>query len=157
MGHLSYGLSSRVFVVTGGSRGIGLEIVRRLVRDEQAKVVLCARKQEGLDAAVAALDAGDNLLALPAHIAREEDVANLFDRTLKAFGRVDALINNVGMNLLTASTADADPATWQKIIDSNLNGTYLCSRAAAQIMKRQGQGKIDVYKRQLPRWWEYRG
>ena len=142
MGHLSYGLSSRVFVVTGGSRGIGLEIVRRLVRDEQAKVALCARKQEGLDAAVAALDAGDNLLALPAHIAREEDVANLFDRTLKAFGRVDALINNVGMNLLTASTADADPATWQKIIDSNLNGTYLCSRAAAQIMKKQGQGKI---------------
>ncbi|MFY9412582.1 MAG: SDR family NAD(P)-dependent oxidoreductase, partial [Dethiobacteria bacterium] len=53
MGHLCYGLSGQVFVVTGGSRGIGLEIVRRLVRDEQAKVVLCARKQEGLDQAVA--------------------------------------------------------------------------------------------------------
>ncbi len=142
MNHIFYGLGGRVFVVTGGSRGIGLEIVRRLVRDEQAKVVLCARKQEGLDSAVADLDAGGNLLALPAHIAREEDVANLFNRTLETFGRVDALINNVGMNLLTASTADADPATWQKIIDTNLNGTYLCSRAAAQIMKKQGQGKI---------------
>ena len=142
MAHLCYGLSGRVVVVTGGSRGIGLEIARRLVRDEQAKVVLCARKQEGLDHAVAGLDGGGNLLAIPAHIAREEDVANLFERALEVYGRVDALINNVGMNLLTASTADADPATWQKIIDTNLNGTYLCSRAAAQIMKKQGQGKI---------------
>lgn len=142
MGHLCYGLSGQVFVVTGGSRGIGLEIVRRLVRDEQAKVVLCARKQEGLDQAVAELNAGDNLLAIAAHIAREEDVDNLIKRAYDTFGRVDALINNVGMNLLTPSTADANPATWQKIIDTNLNGTYLCSRAAARIMKNQGRGKI---------------
>lgn len=142
MGHLSYGLSGRVFVVTGGSRGIGLEVARRLLRDEGAKVALCARKQEGIDAAVAALGAGDKLLALPAHIARQEDVSLLFERILETFGRVDGLINNVGMNLLTASVVDADPATWQKIIDSNLNGTYLCSRAAAQIMKKQKRGRI---------------
>ncbi len=142
MKQLSYGLSGRVFVVTGGSRGIGLEVARRLLKDEQAKVALCARKQEGLDNAAAMLEGGGSLLALPAHIARKEDVANFFDRVLETFGRLDGLINNVGMNLLTASVVDADPATWQKIIDSNLNGTYLCSRAAAQIMKRQGQGKI---------------
>ncbi len=137
-----YGLNGRVCLITGGSRGIGLEIARRLLRDEGTKVALCARKQEGLDAAVAELGAGENLLALPAHIAREEDVAGLFSRIEEVLGRLDVLINNVGMNLLTASTADAEPATWQKIIDTNLNGTYLCSRAAAQIMKRQGKGKI---------------
>ena len=137
-----YGLNGRVCLITGGSRGIGLEIARRLLRDEGTKVALCARKQEGLDAAVAELGAGENLLALPAHIAREEDVAGLFSRIEEVFGRLDVLINNVGMNLLTASTADAEPATWQKIIDTNLNGTYLCSRAAAQIMKKQGRGKI---------------
>lgn len=142
MEHLCYRLSGRVYVVTGGSRGIGLEIVRRLVKDEQAKVVLCARKQEGLDTAAAALGAGDNLLALPVHVAHEKEVANLFERALETFGRVDGLINNVGMNLLTASVADADPSSWQKIIDSNLYGTYLCSRAAAQIMKKQGRGRI---------------
>lgn len=142
MKQLCYGLGGRVFVVTGGSRGIGLEIARRLVADERAKVALCARKQEGLDAAAAALDGGGNLLALPAHIAREQDVADLFDLTLEAFGRLDGLINNVGMNLLTASVVDTDPAIWQKIIDSNLNGAYLCSRAAARIMKREGRGRI---------------
>ena len=142
MANLSYGLSGRVFVVSGGSRGIGLEIARRLLRDEQAKVVLCARKQEGLEQAVSALDAGDNLVVQPTHIAREEDVAVLFRRAVDSFGRVDVLINNVGMNLLTPSTAEVNPATWQKIIDTNLNGTYLCSRAVAQLMKEQGGGKI---------------
>ena len=142
MKELRYGLGGRVFVVTGGSRGIGLEIARRLVTGERARVALCARKQEGLDAATAALDAGDSLLALSAHIARQEDVDNLFERTLEAFGRIDGLINNVGMNLLTASVADADTAAWQKIIDSNLKGAYLCSRAAARIMKKEGRGRI---------------
>lgn len=142
MATLSYGLKGRVCVVTGGSRGIGLEIVRRLLHDEQAKVAFCARKQEGLDSAAALLEGGDDLLALPAHIAREDEVNSFFEGIVKAFGRIDVLINNVGMNLLTASVTDAEPATWQKIIDSNLNGTYLCCRAAAQIMRKQGSGRI---------------
>ncbi len=142
MKQLCYGLGGRVFVVTGGSRGMGLEIARRLVADEGAKVALCARKREGLDTAAAALDAGSNVLVFAAHVAREQDVADLFDRTLETFGRLDGLINNVGMNLLTASVVDADPATWHKIIDSNLNGAYLCSRAAARIMKKEGRGRI---------------
>ncbi len=142
MVQLCYGLSGRVFVITGGSRGIGLALARRLLDNEGAKVVLCARKQEGLDRAAADLDAGGNLVVLPAHIAREEDVATLFRRARETFGRVDVLINNVGMNLMTPSTAAAGPATWQKIIDTNLNGTYLCSCSAAQIMKEQGRGKI---------------
>ena len=139
---IGYGLGGRVFVITGGSRGIGLELARRLLKDEGANVVLCARKQEGLDRAAADLDAGDSLLALPVHVAREEEVAALFQRARERFGRVDVLINNVGMNLMTPSTAAAGPATWQKIIDTNLNGTYLCSCGAAQIMKEQGRGRI---------------
>ena len=136
----SYGLGGRVCLVTGGTRGIGLEIARRLLRDEGAKVVICARKQEGLDAALAELGAGENLLALPAHIAREAEVAALFSRIVEVFGRLDVLINNVGMNLLTASVTDADPATWQKIIDTNLNGTYLACRGADH--EKQGRGKL---------------
>ena len=137
----NYGLAGKIVVVTGGSRGIGLELARHLL-SEEAKVAICARKQEGLDQAAAELGGGDNLLTVPAHIAREDDVDLLFGQTKARFGRVDILINNVGMNLLTPSIVDTETTTWQKIIDSNLNGTYYCSRAAARLMKEQGAGKI---------------
>ena len=140
MEKLSFNLADKVFVVTGGSRGIGLEITRMLL-DQKAKVAICGRKQDGLDATVAELDAGDNLLAVQAHVARAEDVDVLFNRALEAFGRVDGLINNVGMNIVTG-LVDADPGLWNKIIDSNLNATFLCSRKAGQIMREQKKGKI---------------
>jgi len=140
MGSLSFNLENKVFVVTGGSRGIGLEITRMLL-DQKARVAICGRKQEGLDAAAAELDAGDNLIAVPSHVARTEDVEGLFNRVLEIFGNVDGLINNVGMNIVTG-LVDADPGLWNKIIDSNLNGTFLCSRKAGQIMREQKRGKI---------------
>jgi 2-deoxy-D-gluconate 3-dehydrogenase len=140
MAKLSFNLEGKVFVVTGGSRGIGFEITKMLL-DQKAKVAICGRKQEGLEAAAAELKAGDDLLRVPAHVARAEDVDVLFKRTLEAFGRVDGLINNVGMNIVTG-LVDADPGLWNKIIDSNLNGTFLCSRQAGQIMREQKKGKI---------------
>ncbi len=136
-----YGLEDKVVVVTGGSRGIGLELAKALAA-QKAKVVICGRKKEGLDAAVAAINGGDRVIAVAAHIAKEEDVSALFDAAVKAFGRVDILINNVGMNLLTASVIDTEPATWTKIIESNLTGTFLCSRKAAMLMREQKRGRI---------------
>ncbi len=138
---INYNLKDKVVLVTGGSRGIGLEIARYLV-EEEAKVLICGRKQESLDGAVAALNGGDKLLAVQAHVAKEEDVDALFKKAMEHFGRVDVLINNVGMNLFTPSLAETEPAMWQKIIDSNLTGTFLVSRKAAEIMKAQKSGKI---------------
>jgi len=140
MGNLSYDLAGKVVMVTGASRGIGLEIARLLIAQE-ARVVICSRKTEGLDAAVAELKGGDNLLAVSAHVAKEGDVNALFDQALARFGTVDALINNVGMNIVTG-TVDADFGVWKKIVDSNLNGAFLCSRKAGQIMREKQTGKI---------------
>jgi 2-deoxy-D-gluconate 3-dehydrogenase len=137
---INYGIENMVFVVTGGSRGIGFEIARCLL-EQKAKVVICARKQEGLDWAAEKLKAGDDLLPLQAHIAQSEAVDQLYDQTLDRFGRLDGLINNVGMNIISG-VVDADPGLWAKIIDSNLNGTFLCSRKAGQIMRGQQKGKI---------------
>ena len=140
MANLSFNLKDKVFVVTGGSRGIGLEIANLLL-DQNARVVICGRKQEGLVEATRELNGGDRLKAVPAHVAKAEDVDRLFDTTIDAFGRLDGLINNVGMNIVTG-VVDADPGLWNKIIDSNLNGTFLCSRKAGQIMRDQKRGKI---------------
>jgi NAD(P)-dependent dehydrogenase (short-subunit alcohol dehydrogenase family) len=137
---LAYGLDDKVAVVTGGSRGIGLDIVKTLIA-QGAKVAICGRKQEGLDAAVAELDGGDQVLALAAHIAKAEDVDRLFEQTRERFGRIDILVNNVGMNLITG-VVDAEPALFAKIVESNLTGTWLCSRKAALIMREQKAGKI---------------
>jgi len=135
-----FNLADSVFVVPGGSSGIGFAIARLLL-EQKAKVVICGRKQEGLDRASDRLGAGDNLLAVQAHVAKYEEIESLFDQTLARFGKLDGLVNNVGMNIMT-SVVDADPALWQKIIDSNLNGNFLCSRKAGQIMRDQHHGKI---------------
>lgn len=136
-----FNLEGKVALVTGGSRGMGLEIARSMLA-RKAKVAICARKQEGLDRAGAELGGADNLLLVPAHIAREEEVENLFSKVKEHFGRLDILINNVGMNIMTSSVTDIDYSLWNKIIDSNLNGTYLCSVHASRIMKEQKAGKI---------------
>jgi 2-deoxy-D-gluconate 3-dehydrogenase len=141
MGNLWYGLEEKVVLITGGSRGIGLEIARELLR-QKAKVVICGRKQDGLDRAVSELNGGHDLMAVQAHVAKPEDVDHLFDSAVEKFGRIDILINNVGMNLPTGALVDTDPGMWQKIIESNLTGAFLCSRKAGGIMRQQKSGKI---------------
>ena len=66
----------------------------------------------------------------------------LFETIEKTFGKLDILINNVGMNLMTPGIADLDPSLWQKIMDTNLGGTFLISRKAAAMMRAKNQGKI---------------
>lgn len=141
MGNIQFGLEGKTVLVTGGSRGIGLEIARSLLK-ENANVVICGRKKEGLDTAVETLGNPSSLFAFQAHIAKEEEVDALFAATLEKFSRVDVLINNVGMNIMTPAVGDIEPVIWSKIIDSNLNATFLCSRKASQLMKTQGSGKI---------------
>jgi len=140
MSILSFNLEENVFVVTGGSRGIGLEIAKMLL-EQKAKVIICGRKQEGLDSAADSLKAGERLKTVQGHIGKSEDVDRLFQIAIDAFGAIDGLVNNVGMNIVTG-VVDADPGLWNKIIDSNLNGTFLCARKAGQIMRDQKKGKI---------------
>ncbi|PKL40466.1 MAG: short-chain dehydrogenase [Spirochaetae bacterium HGW-Spirochaetae-1] len=141
MSTINYNIKGKTALVTGGSKGIGLELARNLL-EQGVKVAICGRKQENLDAAVAQLGGGDSILAVQAHIAKEGDVNRLFEKVMEEFGRLDILVNNVGMNLVTPSIAETEPSLWQKIIESNLSGTYMVSRKAAAIMKEQKTGKI---------------
>ena len=140
---MNFNLKEKTALITGGSRGIGLELARTLLK-EGAKVVICGRKPDGLEKAAADLGSLENLTTIPAHIAKPDQVDTLFDFIEKNHGKLDILINNVGMNLVTPGIADLDPGLWQKIIDTNLSGTFLVSRKAALLMRGRegGGGKI---------------
>lgn len=138
---LSYGLENKVVVITGGSRGIGLDLARNFL-DQGAKVAICGRKEANLAAAAEKLGCGERLLAVPTHVAHEDEVENLFNTVVRQFGGLDVLVNNVGMNLLTASVTDTDLPVWNKIVEGNLTGTFLCSRRAARVMREKKRGKI---------------
>lgn len=142
MTEMNLDLSGKVALITGGSRGLGMAIAAAMA-SKGADVAICGRKQENLDQAVRELSkAGLEVMAEPANVGKSDQVASLFQAVENRFGRLDILVNNVGMNILTASVAEADEVLWDKVIETNLKGTYLTSREAVRIMKKNGGGKI---------------
>ena len=134
-------LKDKVAVVTGASRGIGRAIALKLAASG-ARVVLSARSQSALDDLAAAIAAaGGEALAVPTDIARTEDVENLFETALARFGQVDILVNNAGITRVTLLVRMKD-ADWDAVLETNLKGPFLCSRAAAKIMTKQRCGRI---------------
>jgi NAD(P)-dependent dehydrogenase (short-subunit alcohol dehydrogenase family) len=134
-------LTGRVAVITGGNSGIGKAIAKAYAA-VGAKVVLAARRAEQLKEVTDQINAmGGTALAIPTDITKEQAVLTLFAETVAGHGRVDVLINNAG----TASREPADElslASWQRVIDTNLTGAFLCAREAFKIMKRQKHGRI---------------
>lgn len=112
----------RTALVTGASRGIGLGIARRLLA-EGASVVLTARGQEGLDAAAAELGAPDRVLTVAGKSDDEEHQLDVVARAEKAFGPIDLLVNNTGVNPVYGRTIDVDLAAARKITEVNALGT----------------------------------
>lgn len=142
MTEMSLDLTGKVALVTGGSRGLGKAIAGAMA-ERGANVAICGRKQENLDRALAELgQRGWEVAAYKANVGSSEEMAGLFHAIEGRFGRVDILVNNVGMNILTPSVAAADEALWDKIIATNLKGTFLACRGAVPLMRKGGGGKI---------------
>jgi NAD(P)-dependent dehydrogenase (short-subunit alcohol dehydrogenase family) len=142
MNELNLDLSGKVALVTGGSRGLGKAIALSLAA-KGASIAVCGRKQSNLDAAVEDFRSrGMEVLARAANAGESSQVAELLRTVEDQFGRLDILVNNVGMNILTPSVAEAEELLWDKIIQSNLKGTFLVSKMAVPLMKRGGKGKI---------------
>ncbi|MCT1712806.1 SDR family oxidoreductase [Dietzia cinnamea] len=114
--------AGRTALVTGASRGIGLGIARRLLA-EGASVVITARGQEGLDAAVAELGASDRVLAVAGKSDDEEHQREVVARAEQEFGPIDLLVNNTGINPVYGRTVDIDLAAARKITEVNALGT----------------------------------
>lgn len=127
-------------LITGGTRGIGLGLARYFA-EREARVAVCGRKEPGLAQARESLG---EILTVAAHLGKPEDVERLFGEVQRQFGGLDLLINNVGMNIFTPATAEADVGLWDKIIESNLRAAFLCCRQAFALMKGSGGAIINI-------------
>ena len=134
-------LDGKVVVITGASTGIGRGIANAFVK-EGAKTVLAARNEQRLKTAANELQSqGAKVLAVQTDVSRESDVIALFEKTISEFGRVDILINNAGI-FRSAPLDETSLEIWQRTIDVNLTGPFLCTREAMKIMKSEGGGRI---------------
>jgi gluconate 5-dehydrogenase len=136
-----FDLTGRVAIVTGGSRGLGLEMAEGLA-EAGARLMLCARRDEWLAPAVADMRArGFVVEGALCDVANPQQVQDVVDKTMTAFGRVDILVNNAGL-----SWGDAPERMpldkWQKVIDVNLTGAFLFSQAAGREMLKRQYGRI---------------
>jgi NAD(P)-dependent dehydrogenase (short-subunit alcohol dehydrogenase family) len=136
-----FDLNGKVAIVTGGSIGLGRQMAEALA-EAGADLVLCARKKERCDRAAKELEAlGADTLALGCDVKKPEDVQAVVDRTVELFGRLDILINNAGTSW-GAPVEEMTLEQWNKVIETNLTGTFLFSQAAGKVMVRQTSGKI---------------
>lgn len=136
-------LKGKVAVVTGGTRGIGNAIVRKFV-EEGAKVVLCGSRQATAEKALEALKADypDAVVsAIWPSLTDRASVTEAFAKVKEQFGGIDILANNAGISH-NNSFFDYKDEDFDKIIDINIRAVYVCTRAAAEIMKEQGRGVI---------------
>lgn len=135
-------LEGQVALVTGASRGIGRAVALALAAAGAKVVVNYARSSTAAEEIVAHIAAeGGQALALQADVAQAEQVDALISRTLETFGRIDILVNNAGITrdtlLLRMKLED-----WQAVIDLNLTGVFLCTKAVAKGMLKQRSGRI---------------
>ena len=135
-------LSEQVAIVTGASRGIGRATAIALAATGVKVVVNYAQSSGAAEEVVQEIEKnGGNAIALKADVSKTEEVDSLIEQTLKTFGRIDILVNNAGITrdtlLLRMKLED-----WQAVIDLNLTGVFLCTKAVSKVMLKQKSGRV---------------
>jgi 3-oxoacyl-[acyl-carrier protein] reductase len=135
-------LEGKVALVTGAARGIGNAISKLYVR-EGAKIVLNYNKSER-EAIALAEELGEiskSILLIKADVSKVDEVRQMVQKTVERFHQIDVLVNNAGI-LIPEVFLESTEDTWDKTLDVNLKGAYLCSKEVAPIMIKQENGKI---------------
>jgi NAD(P)-dependent dehydrogenase (short-subunit alcohol dehydrogenase family) len=141
MVHNFFDLSGRVAIVTGASRGLGQYMARALAR-AGADLVVTARRQEATDAFVDEIRAlGRRVQGLALDVRDEASIRHMADVAQAAFGRIDVLVNNAGCNVRKPAQ-DVTWEDWNKVLDTNLRGTFFVAQAVARHMLPHRRGRI---------------
>jgi 3-oxoacyl-[acyl-carrier protein] reductase len=135
-------LDGQVAIVTGASRGIGRAVAIALASEGAKVVVNYASSSQAADAVVAEIQGmGSEAIAVQTDVGKSEQVDALFSAVMEQWGRIDVLVNNAGIAkdtlLIRMKLED-----WQAVIDLNLTGVFLCTKAASKVMLKQRSGRI---------------
>ncbi len=133
-------LAGKIALVTGGTRGIGRAIVRRLA-ESGATVAFCGRSSGGVAQAVAEFSGNHKVLGLTADVKSGIEVEGMVAEAVRTLGGLDILINNAGIGWF-APVAELTAADWERVISTNLSGVFHCCRAAIPHLRVRGGGDI---------------
>ena len=135
-------LADKVALVTGAAKRIGRSVALRLASEGADVAVNYRGSKAEADEVVAQIAAmGRRAVAIQADVSKKNDVTALFAAVEKEFGRLDILVNNVGM-FFPAKFEELTEEQWDRILNTNLKSQFLCSQAATPILRRSGQGRI---------------
>jgi len=137
-------LENRVAIVTGGARGLG-QLFCSTMAEEGAKIVIAdILEKEAQETARKIKEKGGAALSLKLDVTSEEETLVMAEETIKAFGRIDILVNNAAMmyGIGRKPFMEVSPGEWDMLMAVNLKGPFLCTRAVFPQMKKQGKGKI---------------
>lgn len=138
---MDIGLSGKVALIAGGAGALGRACARALAA-EGALIAVADRSQEDAErAANEVRGAGREALAVAVNVFEKASVVAMTERVVERWGRLDVLVNCAGI-FRAVPFEEIDLAEWQRVLDVNLTGTFLCCQAAMPIMRRQGSGRI---------------
>jgi len=137
-----FSLEGKVALITGASRGIGRAIALRFAQ-AGARVVVSSRKLDNVQTVAEEIrQSGGEALPVQAHVGRPEDVARLVQHAIDTSGRLDIAVNNAATNPHFGPLLDADEGQWEKILDTNVKGSFRVCKAVVPHLAASGGGKI---------------
>ncbi len=134
-------LKDKVCVVTGAGSGIGKAIAEEFGAQGAKIVVATRRATNGQPVADGIKAKGGDATFIKCDVSIEEDVKNMVEEAIKVYGRIDVLVNNAGVDFVKAFT-DIEPADWDRVLNTDLRGTFLCCHFTVPYMLKQGGGSV---------------
>lgn len=137
-----FDMTGKIAVITGSTKGIGRSIAEEMAKCG-AKVVISSRKAEVCEQVASELKAqGCEAMAIACHVGKKEDLQNLVDKTNAAWGDIDVLVCNAATNPVYGPTAELTDDAWDKIMDTNVKGTFWLTNMVLPQMAKKGEGSV---------------
>ena len=136
-------LKGKVALITGSSSGVGAVAAKMFAREGATVVVNYSRTEEGAAQVVKEIEAdGGSAIKIKADVSKSKEVASMFDEVSRKLGRLDILVNNAGVHVRTSSYTQVDEEMWDRLVDINMKGPWLCIVEAGKLMLKQKSGSI---------------